>query len=51
MNDIEKTIETLEAFNKWRRDDTGNIVEPPCTAGLLGIAIDDACRLIKEQYQ
>lgn len=44
---MDKTIETLETFNKWRRGDESisiNDISPK----LIGIAIDDAVRILKE---
>ena len=49
MNEIEKTIETLEAFNKWRRDDEGEFECPDVKE--IGIAIDDACDLLKQHIK
>jgi len=46
MSDIKKTIETLEAYNRWRRDDN-NEYELVYTSKELGLAIDDACEKLK----
>lgn len=49
MNSIEKTIKTLEAFNRWRRDDDGKHNCPDVKE--IGIAIDAACDYMKQSIK
>ena len=48
MNDIQKTIETLESFNRWRRDE-GETEHPGVRE--IDIAIDDACDYMNQLNQ
>ena len=49
MNEIEKTIETLELFNRWRRDDEGEL--KMLDTKEIGIAIDDACDYMRQSIK
>lgn len=48
MKNIQKTIETLETHNKWRRGEEDFTMLDPTE---IGIAIDDACEMLKEHDQ